>query len=183
MKRASVLSVLSAGLLLTGVSGCAVFADLLNPALGATLGLPLNTGQQIGSVIVRLSNTTNETAEMAILISTNQMDPTVGLENQVSNVGPGEAVNHVFDCPIAAIYPAGITNGVGSNQLNTAAATVVADDGTLTDVMYTGGPVTDGVVFECGDVVEIRLVPSTTTDNTDNTMSAFDIVVEVFKGS
>lgn len=159
-----------------GTAGCIVAADLLNPTLADGLGIPTVSGARSGSVVVRLTNQTRSFALMSVLVSYDEANPQLVTEQSQVPLEPGESQDLVIDCPLVAVYPAGLTNGNSTFTLPSAAATVQTGENAMTDVQYTGAAPLEGTVFQCGDLVQFRLFETTGGDG-------FRVVVQVFRGS
>lgn len=163
---------------LTGLLGCAIATDLVNPDLIRGLGLDTNIiSPSQGTVIVVFENSTSVTAGMCVA-EYPTADPN-SLQTACQTVDPGTTKNYVFQCPITTIIPGIGTTAADPNATSagTGAATVV--NGTsATDINYTGSPLNSGVEFHCGDVIQITLVQTSTTSGTTSTTS-YAIQVQV----
>jgi hypothetical protein len=171
---------ITATTLAIGLAGCIFVGDLLNPTLAASLGLSSGS-TNLGSIVVRLSNRTSGVAFMGVIASSNSADPTFGLQSAGDFVTANDSRNLVFDCPVTAIYPAGVENGsVAGTNIAGPVASVVGADGATTDVQYTGSVLLSGQDFACGDLINITL-----RDNpgATDTTATFTVSVEVIKGN
>lgn len=169
--RGRMLSVCLIGLLSVVVGGCAVAADLINPALFEQLGLDASIFKPTqGVVLVVFNNTTGSTATFYAYSAKNAANLTQGSRNFSVTVPNGEVRNEAVECPIDVISPGqiGDTGGTAAN---------VNDGGTNTTVTYAGGALFSGTSFQCGDVIEVRLVQTAT-----GTANAFEIRVRVIPG-
>lgn len=165
---------------LTGLLGCAIATDLVNPDLIQGLGLDQNViSPPLGTVIVVFQNATTSLATMCVAeVPSSDLST---LQTACHDVPAGETRNYVFDCPVTTIMP-GIgdtgTDQTATTIAGTAAATVVTGT-TAVVVDYDGSPLRSGLEFNCGDVIQITLIPSAATGT--NT-AAFAIQVQVLRG-
>lgn len=162
------------GLLVIAVGGCAVATDMLDPGLLVQLGVdPATVTRPQGVVIVALNNMTLSSATFYAYHSQGAGSPQArskGSRNFSVLVESGEARNEVIECPVGEISPGSLDAGFDPESL---AAVVHTVDGDV-NVDYGGIPLEISKSFSCGDVIEIRLVPLTTGDDTD-----YRIVVRV----
>ena len=129
---------------LTALSGCTVFSDALNPNFASLLGVSAPSND-LGSIIVRFSNDTDETASLFADVSDDATDATANVRNGISGVldAGGEAA-HVFDCPV------GVITVLPTNVFPQAGAAV--------QLPFTGAPLVAGADYLCGDVIEVRVI-------------------------
>ncbi len=174
---------LMCGLAALPLSACAIPADLLNPDLLTGLGLDVATIiPPQGKIIVAFNNTTAFPAEF---MAWESVDP-VNFQRSSRNftvVAQGHEVkNTVLDCPVGAISPGSL--GATFTPDAMAAVVLVTDAqgaATVVDVQYAGQPLTSGVAYTCGDVIEISLAETAQGTGTQQQQS-FAITVRVIPG-
>lgn len=157
------------------VGGCALVADLVNPNVLAALGIDTSTLRgSPGTVLVTLNNQSNFAATFSVAVSESSSNP-----EQNFFVLRGEEVQSreirslVVDCPVGSLAPAG-SDGVAI--LPAEAVLVIVEDGVVA-VPYAGAVLQAGDEFNCGDVIEIRLVQFGSGATPDN----FALLVRVIK--
>lgn len=169
-----VLRPLFCGVLAVTVGGCAVATDMLDPGLFVQLGVdPATVSQPQGVVIVAFNNATSSWATFRAYQSQGAGSPEArskGARNFYLQVESGDVRNEVIECPVGEISPGSLDASFDPESL----AAVVHTAGGDVNVDYGGVPLEISKSFSCGDVIEIRLVPLTTGDDTD-----YRIVVRV----
>lgn len=165
---------------LTGLLGCAIATDLVNPDLIQGLGLDQNIiNPPLGTVIVVFENSTSNLAAMCVAeVPSNDVST---LQTACHDVPAGETRNYVFDCPVQLVMP-GIGEVTGTDTTATVDGTGAAYVLTATDLLqvdYAGSSLRSGVEFNCGDVIQITLIP---VASTDVNAPAFGIQVQVLRG-
>lgn len=170
------LSAVLCGLVGIG-SGCAIVADIFDPDFAGTLGFATN--EVTGTVIVVFQNDTGAAAEFnGFAISDANGTESAPFTQLVT---ANSSNNVVLDCPIYSVDLGTAGDGLVSDKNG---ATVFDADGNV-DVPYGGDALVVPDYFECGDVIVVRLVQSTTTTTTDEnteTQVAYTFQVEVVPG-
>lgn len=174
-----------AGLLAAALplGGCTLASDLLDPQFVLGLGLdPATVTPQQGIILVALNNTTGRPAYLNGYFVVDAGKPSRGSRNFTVYADPGEVRNEVLECPIAVLGPGQLEGAGDEVTVNASAAAIVltGDDGTTTDVAYSGPPAYEGTAFACGDVVEFRLVQA--TGGRDQTEATYAVTVRVIPG-
>jgi len=172
--RTRVLLGLLAGSLALSLGGCVVIGDLLDPTLAQQLGL--TAGGTQGVIIVAFNNTTSFPATFQAFESRDVVDLARDSRNFSLQVAAGEVANEVLECPVGLVSP----GSLGADFARVAVAAVVTTDAAAVAVNYAG-PVLSAPDISCGDLIEIRLIQTTTTTDEAET-SAFRIAVVVVPG-
>jgi hypothetical protein len=88
--------------------------------------------------------------------------------NFSSFVPAGENRNEAIECPVEIVG----TGQIQGDGLSDVAAVVNGED-----VTYANGALLSGTAYECGDVIEVRLVQVGTGDQ-----AAFSVIVQILPG-
>jgi hypothetical protein len=141
--------------------GCALFTDMLNPDFLSALGVdPATVIRPRGVVVIAFKNSTIATtdfgASVASSLATLETDPQYVYAR---DVGPNETRTMVVDCPVGVIAPSAPIEG----NVATAVGEGTQTSGQTTEavtfsLVYMGSPLVAGSDFDCGDVVEVRVV-------------------------
>ncbi|MCC6359758.1 MAG: hypothetical protein IT450_13515 [Phycisphaerales bacterium] len=160
-----------AGLGLLG--GCAIPLDLLNTGLASNLGFDaFSISPPEGRVIIAFNNQTGLEAGFFVAYSESASDPTLNVKTIFADfVAPDEVRNRVIDCPTGVVTP-GDPGGNGD------IAAFVNDGDQGVEIAYAGEPLVPGRDFNCGDVIEIRLVQIGTGTDEAN----FALQIRVYPG-
>jgi hypothetical protein len=162
--------------------GCAMVTDLISPNFLATLGIdPATVIQPQGRVIIAFQNSTIATTDFGATVASSvaalATDP---VYVYARDVAPDETRMMVVECPVAAILPSA---PIGGSEL-TAVGSGTRTSGQTTETVdfalaYQGAVLQEGLDFECGDVIEVRVVQ--TGGGTDTTI-AVTLQVQVLAG-
>ncbi len=155
---------LATGGALLATAGCTLISDVLNTGLATQFGLdPATIFASQGTVLVAFRNNTRFPATFSAFKATDASDYSRGGRNFSVPVAANDVGNEVLECPVGVISPGAL--GLGFAFDGTAAVTIETDTGVQT-VAYAGDPLVAGQAFTCGDVVELRLLLSTTQTQT-----------------
>lgn len=143
-------------LTVSGVSGCAVFSDLLNPEALTALGVdPATIVASQGKSVIVYTNDTNSGVFFVTTISDDPGNPISNLDPLIiGEVASGESRNIVVDCPLGVVTPGIATEAF----LSEGGAAFVVTAGGVAEVPFAGSGLVSGADFICGDLIEIRLV-------------------------
>ena len=146
------LSVVVCTAVVVPIIGCAVAADLVNPAFLSALGLdPEAVLPSSGTVVVAFVNDSQLTARF-FAYSLAEPGLLSSARNLVVDVEPGGSRFMVLDCPVGAFAP----GTVSGNTVNTNAITVPPEGGTdVFQFAWDGDSLIGGVDFQCGDVIQV----------------------------
>lgn len=168
------------GLVALPAGGCGIVADAFAPGLIARLGFdPATIKPSQGVLIVSFRNSTAYAATFYAFAATDATKLGNG-RNFSQEVAAGQVGNEVLDCPVDVV----ILGTVGADlSVDATAVSVVGTAGTTdvnATVAYTGGALTAGQVYTCGDVLEVNVYPTSTA--TDTTTAGFALSVRVIPG-
>ena len=159
MRRSRMIAKVVCGLLVLPLMGCAVGADLINPALLTQLGLDIATViPQTGVTIITFTNSTNRFATFFAVIADDADDLTGGLLELESDVLPGTSSSEAVDCTFesATFAQADFDNFTAITAEAVVIAAVGEED--VVTVPYLGAALVMGRDFLCGDVIEAELI-------------------------
>lgn len=150
--------------LLVPLTGCPLAADLVNPAFLSAFGFDPDTIiLPEGRVLVTFNNQTQFPATFAAAAIPDMLEVAGAITLTATNVDGNTTRTLVVDCPVDVIAP-GVVG--------------VLADGALVELLYEGSPLVSGSDFQCGDVIEMRVVQA--GGGADAT--TFVIQVEVLAG-
>ncbi len=163
------------GLLVLPAGGCGIITDVFDVGLAAQFGLdPASIRPSQGTVIVAFRNATNVPVTFLAWRSADTVDLTRDSRNFSVEVQAGEVGNEVLDCPVGIISPGSLS---ATYAPDTVGATITT---TGAAVAYGGTMLVSGQAFSCGDVIEIRVSPGTSTG--EDAAAQYVITVRVIPG-
>jgi len=170
---------LLATVLLVPLSGCMIAADLINPDFWGQIGIDSALiSQPEGTIIVVFNNQTSTTAYFQAFVLPDATDVTRNSRNLAAQVNGGDLRNEVIDCPIELIAPGSLASDYSINTVG-ATLTVVDDQQTATTVQVeydTALALQEGVAFQCGDVIEIRLSQTGAAEAEDQFLLTMSVI-------
>jgi hypothetical protein len=167
------------GLLLLPALGCAFAADLINPDFLRQVGFdPATIVSPPGKVVVAFTNDTDQTATFYAYVAEEVLGDQVSSGSSLTGVvAAGTTSSRAVDCPFEFLSPGrlGADLGVSSD------AALVGDATGQETVAYAGTPLSLGLDFVCGDLIEIRLTQTGGGDDQD-AQTQYDLRVQVHPG-
>lgn len=151
--KSTIAKLMSLALIVLPLGGCQIAGDLVSPGFLAGIGVdPDSVGGLQGRVVVAFNNTTQFDAQFFVVAADADL---LTFQEASAEVGGGEAGNAVFNCPVDVLFPGAVT---GDANAPAGAAVEVTTPAGIVPVAYAGVLIESGRDYQCGDVVEIRLV-------------------------
>ncbi len=165
------LSVALLGAAVFPLAGCAFVSDVFSSDLFGALGLDVNRFQPApGTIIVNFHNQVGVPVVFLAYESADSQDLTQDTRNFSVSVNPGETTNEVISCPVGLVSLGTVD---ADFAVDATGAIVIPDD----QVAYAGAPLILNRDFQCGDVIDVTILPDLGTDN------GFTFQIRVFRGS
>lgn len=156
-------------MLCLSLGGCAIVADALNPLVLTNLGLAESAlVPDYGVVLMVFNNTTQSDAVFYGFSAGNADNLALNSRNFSTYVPAGENRNEAIECPVEVVG----AGQIAGDGLSDVVAVVNGND-----VNYANGALAKGTGFQCGDVIEVRLLQVGTGDQ-----AAFTVIVQVLPG-
>lgn len=169
---------LGGALLVLPLGGCALVSDMIAPSLPLQLGLdPATVTPQQGVVVVAFNNTTQFPAEFYAYEAPNAQNVSSSSRNFSAQVDAGKQQNEVLDCPVGVISPGSLNASFQPDSTAVTVAGTAGTQGVVATVAYTGPALEVSKAYSCGDLIEIRLSATGTTDQ-----PTFAVSVRVIPG-
>ena len=154
-------SAIGCATLLLSLAGCAMVTDLINPSFLSTLGVdPATVIRPQGRVVIAFQNSTVATVDFGATVASSL----TALESSTDyvyarDVAPNETRTMVVDCPAPVIMPIAPIGGTMATAIGQGAEVEgsTVEDTTFV-VVYAGAALEEGRDYECGDVVEVRVL-------------------------
>jgi hypothetical protein len=150
-KSLRLLSLLVCAAVAAPIMGCAVAADLVNPAFLSAFGFdPEVILPSDGTIVVAFVNGSMNTTRF-YAYSLSEPDLLSGARNIVVDVEPGDTRFMVLDCPVGAFSPGSVVEGTVQNL---ALLTLPVGTDSI-QFEWQGDVLIGGADFRCGDVIEV----------------------------